>query len=269
MCIRDHPGALPRDVPRAAGAERHASRHAPERHPLRGHLQRAHHRRPDPARAPGRFVQAARRGADSQAEPDALWRRRRPRAVRGDQGNRSSPRRSPSRVRSLMKNDVLGSLRLFLALTLLLGLGYPLVVWGIGRVAFREKTDGSFLGKEEGGGRATPVGSALIGQSFLSKKFFHGRPSAAGDAGYDATQSGGTNLGPTSKKLSEAIRDRVAALRLENPEAGASDALPADAVTSSASGLDPHISPEYARLQIPRVARETGIPASRLEALVA
>jgi K+-transporting ATPase ATPase C chain len=168
-----------------------------------------------------------------------------------------------------MKENVLSSLRLFLALTVLLGLAYPLAVWAIGRVAFREKADGSFLRKEEGGGRATTVGSALIGQSFLSKKFFHGRPSAAGDSGYDATQSGGTNLGPTSKKLAQAIRDRVAALRLENPEAGASDALPADAVTSSASGLDPHISPEYARLQIPRVARETGIPASRLEALVA
>jgi K+-transporting ATPase ATPase C chain len=168
-----------------------------------------------------------------------------------------------------MKENVFGSLRLFLALTVLLGLGYPLVVWGIGRVAFREKADGSFLGKKEGGGRATPVGSALIGQSFLSKKFFHGRPSAAGDAGYDATQSGGTNLGPTSKKLSEAIRDRVAALRGENPDAGAAGPVPADAVTSSASGLDPHISPEYARLQIPRVSRESRIAAADLEALVA
>jgi len=168
-----------------------------------------------------------------------------------------------------MKNDVLGSLRLFLALTLLLGLGYPAVVWAVGQIAFQDAANGSFLRREEGDRRVRVVGSSLIGQSFTSKKFFHPRPSAAGDSGYDATQSGGTNLGPTSKKLSEAIRDRVAALRGENPDAGAAGSVPADAVTSSASGLDPHISPEYARLQIPRVSRETRIPAATLEALVA
>jgi potassium-transporting ATPase KdpC subunit len=168
-----------------------------------------------------------------------------------------------------MKNDVLGSLRLFLALTLLLGLGYPAVVWAVGQIAFQDAANGSFLRREDGDRRVRVVGSSLIGQSFTSKKFFHPRPSAAGDSGYDATQSGGTNLGPTSKKLSEAIRDRVAALRGENPDAGAAGSVPADAVTSSASGLDPHISPEYARLQIPRVSRETRIPAATLEALVA
>jgi len=168
-----------------------------------------------------------------------------------------------------MKNDVLGSLRLFLALTLLLGLGYPAVVWAVGQIAFQDAANGSFLRRDEGDRRVRVVGSSLIGQSFTSKKFFHPRPSAAGDSGYDATQSGGTNLGPTSKKLSEAIRDRVAALRGENPDAGAAGPVPADAVTSSASGLDPHISPEYARLQIPRVSRETRIPAATLEALVA
>jgi K+-transporting ATPase ATPase C chain len=165
-----------------------------------------------------------------------------------------------------MKENVLGSLRLFLALTVLLGLAYPLAVWAIGRVAFREKADGSLLRKEEGGGRAAPVGSALIGQSFLSKKFFHGRPSAAGDTGYGPTQSGGTNLGPTSQKLADSVKDAVAAVRSDE---GVTGSVPADAVTSSGSGLDPHISPEYARLQIPRVARETGIPAADLEALVA
>jgi potassium-transporting ATPase KdpC subunit len=171
-----------------------------------------------------------------------------------------------------MKENILGSVRLFLALTVLLGLAYPLAVWGIGRVAFREKADGSFLRKEEGAGRATPAtpfGSALIGQSFVMPGHFHGRPSAAGDAGYDATQTGGTNLGPTSKKLADSIRDKVAALRGENPDANAAGRVPADAVTSSASGLDPHISPEYARLQIPRVSRETRVAAADLEALVA
>ncbi|MBK9062230.1 MAG: potassium-transporting ATPase subunit KdpC [Acidobacteria bacterium] len=167
-----------------------------------------------------------------------------------------------------MKENVFGSIRLFLALTVLLGFAYPALVWGVGQVAFREKADGGFLRKEEGGRPGTIVGSALIGQSFHSKKFFSSRPSAAGDAGYDGTQSGGTNLGPTSKKLADSIRDRVAALRADNPSLAGSP-VPADAVTSSGSGLDPHISPEYARLQIPRVSRESHIPAADLEALVA
>ncbi len=164
-----------------------------------------------------------------------------------------------------MKENVLGSLRLFLALTLLLGLAYPLAVWAIGRVAFREKADGSFLRKEEGGGRATPVGSVLIGQSFVMPGHFHGRPSAAG-TGYDATATGGTNLGPTSKKLADSVKDAVTAVRSDD---GVTGSVPADAVTSSGSGVDPHISPEYARLQIPRVSRETRIAAADLEALVA
>jgi len=170
----------------------------------------------------------------------------------------------------MKKEDVLGSIRLFFALTVLLGGAYPLAVWGIGQAAFREKANGSFLRMKESSGASSDrvVGSALIGQSFHSQKFFHSRPSAASDAGYDGTASGGTNLGPTSKKLADAIRDRVAALRAENPSAAGAP-LPADAVTSSGSGLDPHISPEYARLQITRVSRETRIPAADLEVLVA
>jgi K+-transporting ATPase ATPase C chain len=161
-----------------------------------------------------------------------------------------------------MKEHVVPSLRLFLALTVLLGLGYPAVVWGVGRIVFREQADGSFLRKGE-----TSVGSLLIGQSFTSPRYFHSRPSAAGDKGYDATASGGTNLGPTSKKLAEAVRDAVALVHDENP--GASGPVPADAVTSSASGLDPHISPDYARWQVPRVAAATGIPGADLEAMIA
>ncbi len=168
-----------------------------------------------------------------------------------------------------MKENVLGSLRLFLALTLLLGLVYPAVVWAVGQVAFRQAANGGFLRKVEADGRSRVVGSALIGQSFTSKKFFHSRPSAAGNSGYDATASGGTNLGPTSKKLADSVRERVAALRAEEPAlAGSAVPVPADAVMSSGSGLDPHISPAYARSQIPRVSRETRIPAADLEALV-
>jgi potassium-transporting ATPase KdpC subunit len=168
-----------------------------------------------------------------------------------------------------MKENVLSSLRLFLAMTLLLGFVYPAAVWAVGQIAFRDAADGSFLRRKEGATPGAAVGSSLIGQSFVMPGHFHGRPSAAGDAGYDATQTGGTNLGPTSKKLADSIRDKVAALRGENPDANTAGPVPADAVTSSASGLDPHISPEYARLQIPRVSRATRIPVAELEALVA
>ena len=159
-----------------------------------------------------------------------------------------------------MKENVFGSLRLFLALTVLLGLAYPLVVWGVGRVAFREKADGSLVAKDN-----VTVGSSLIGQSFVMPGHFHGRPSAAGN-GYDPTATGGTNLGPTSKKLADSIKDAVTAVRSDE---GVTGSVPADAVTSSGSGVDPHISLEYARLQIPRVSRETRIPAAELEALLA
>jgi K+-transporting ATPase ATPase C chain len=164
-----------------------------------------------------------------------------------------------------MKENVFGSLRLFLALTVLLGLAYPFVVWGIGRVAFREKADGGLLRMNVGERPEAIVGSSLIGQSFVMPGHFHGRPSAAGN-GYDPTASGGTNLGPTSKKLADSVKDAVTSVRSDE---GVTASVPADAVTSSGSGVDPHISPEYARLQIPRVARETKIPTADLEALVA
>ena len=160
-----------------------------------------------------------------------------------------------------MKGNMLGSLRLFLALTVLLGLIYTAAVWAVGRLAFRHAADGSFLRRKEG----TSPGSSLIGQSFVMPGHFHGRPSAAGN-GYDPTASGGTNLGPTSKKLADSVKDAVTAVRSDEATTGA---VPADAVTSSASGVDPHISPEYARLQIARVSRETRVPAADLETLLA
>ena len=164
-----------------------------------------------------------------------------------------------------MKEHIVASIRVYLVLTLLLGVAYPLVVFGIGQAAFREKANGSFLRmKERESDRI--VGSALIGQNFHSQNLFHPRPSAAGDAGYDPTASGGTNLGPTSKKLADSVRDAVAAARAENPGVGGD--VPADLVTSSASGLDPHISPENARWQVPRVAKAAGIPESELIAMI-
>jgi potassium-transporting ATPase KdpC subunit len=167
-----------------------------------------------------------------------------------------------------MKGHLLVSIRMTVVMTALLGFAYPAAVWGVGRIAFREEAGGGFLRKEEGNPGSGVVGSALIGQSFASRRFFHSRPSSAGDTGNDATQSGGTNLGPTSKKLFDSVSAAVATARLENPAAAASP-VPADAVTSSASGLDPHISPEYALWQVPRVSRETGIAAAELERLVA
>jgi K+-transporting ATPase ATPase C chain len=127
---------------------------------------------------------------------------------------------------------------------------YPLVVWGVSQVAFSEKANGSLIVGKDG----TVRGSKLLGQSFTGAKYFHPRPSAAGANGYDAASSSGSNLGSTSQKLHDAIKDRIAAYRAENG-LKETDAVPADAVTSSASGLDPHISPRNAELQAVRVAK--------------
>jgi K+-transporting ATPase ATPase C chain len=130
---------------------------------------------------------------------------------------------------------------------------YPLVVWAIGQGLFPRQAGGSLIQRS-----GSVVGSELIAQNFESPKYFHPRPSAAGDAGYDAANSSGSNLGPLSKKLLDAVKDRAAAYRTENGLA--SDALvPADAVTASSSGLDPHISVRNAQLQALRVAKERGI----------
>jgi K+-transporting ATPase ATPase C chain len=149
-----------------------------------------------------------------------------------------------------------------LVLTLLCGGAYPLIVFGIAQLAFRDRANGSLIVNADGRVR----GSSLLAQAFTHPTYFHPRPSAAGN-GYDAANSGGSNLGPTSRKLNELIRVRVAAFRQEN---GLPDdaPVPADAVTASGSGLDPHISPETARLQIARVAAARHLPAERVLALV-
>ena len=160
-----------------------------------------------------------------------------------------------------MKDHVFVSVRLLVVFTLLLGFGYPAAVWAIGRVAFRDTAGGSFVSRD---GKA--VGSSLIGQATTSTGLFRTRPSAAG-GGYDAAASSGSNLGPTSKALAERVSAEVAKARVENP--GAKEPVPADAVTASGSGLDPHVSPEFALWQVPRVSRETGLSAADLEGLVA
>lgn len=143
--------------------------------------------------------------------------------------------------------------------TLLLGVGYPLAVTGLAQVMFPDKANGQLI---ERGGKT--IGSRIIGQGFSSAGYFRGRPSAAG-TGYDAANSSGTNLGPTNKKLIEAVGAAVEAARKENPGV----AVPIDLVTSSASGLDPHISPAAAAFQLPRVARQRRVSADEVQRLVA
>ena len=142
--------------------------------------------------------------------------------------------------------------------TALLGLGYPLAVTGLAQAMFSAKANGQLI---EHNGKI--IGSAIIGQAFTSPGYFRSRPSAAGN-GYDAANSGGTNLGPTNKKLIDAVTQAVAAARNENPQTP----VPVDLVTSSASGLDPHISPAAAAFQVPRVAKERGISQSEVVQLV-
>lgn len=140
---------------------------------------------------------------------------------------------------------------------------YPVAVWATSQVAFPHQANGSLI---EGADRKI-VGSEWLGQNFTSPQYFHSRPSAAG-TGYDAVNSGGTNLGPTSQKLIESVRARVAAYRMEN-NLDAKTLVPADAVTSSASGLDPHISPRNALLQAPRVAKQRGLGLEVVKAQLA
>lgn len=139
---------------------------------------------------------------------------------------------------------------------------YPVVVWGIAQVAFPDKANGSLITDAKG----TVVGSKLLGQGFTGEKYFHPRPSAAGN-GYDAANSSGSNLGPTSQKLNDAIKERVEAYRKENGLKD-TDAVPADAVTASGSGLDPHISLRNAELQTARVAKARNLSVDKVAELI-
>lgn len=140
---------------------------------------------------------------------------------------------------------------------------YPVAVWGIGQVAFKDKADGSLIVDKEGKIR----GSRLLGQNFTGEGYFHPRPSSAGANGYDAASSSGSNLGPTSQKLADQIKERVIAYRELN-ELAEDQEVPADAVTASGSGLDPHISPGNAALQVSRVARSRGIQEEAVRELI-
>lgn len=159
-----------------------------------------------------------------------------------------------------MWQQFIPALRITLFMTVLTGLLYPALVTGIAQLVFPNRANGSLILRN---GRV--IGSDLIGQSFSRPEYFHSRPSAAGE-GYDAGASGGSNLGPTSSKLLERVTQSVASYRAMNPAAGTQ--VPADAVLASASGLDPHITPDNAELQAPRVAKARGVEPVRVLQLV-
>ena len=139
---------------------------------------------------------------------------------------------------------------------------YPLVVFGISQALFRDKANGSLIVDRNG----TVRGSKLLAQGFTAAKYFHPRPSSAGN-GYDAANSGGSNLGPTSQKLYDSIKERVAAYRAENG-LSETDPVPADAVTASGSGLDPHITLQNAELQSARVAKVRGLNTEQIREVI-
>ena len=157
-----------------------------------------------------------------------------------------------------MKKNLITAFLMTIATTILLGLIYPLVITGLAQVLFHDKANGQLITRN-----GETIGSRIIAQPFTSAKYFHPRPSAAGN-GYDAANSSGTNLGPTNQKLIDRVRTDAAALHQENP----SQPVPVDLLTTSASGLDPDISPAAAEFQIPRIARERGLPESTLRDLV-
>jgi K+-transporting ATPase ATPase C chain len=162
----------------------------------------------------------------------------------------------------MLFSEIRGAVVVTLALAVVCCGLYPLVVFGIGQALFHDKANGSLIVD----GSGTVRGSRLLGQQFTGEKYFHTRPSSAGN-GYDATSSSGSNLGPTSQKLRDSIAQNISDYRTQNGlETNAP--VPADAVTASASGLDPHISPENAQLQAPRVAKARGLPVEQVRALI-
>ena len=170
-----------------------------------------------------------------------------------------------------MLKEIRPAIIVLLMLTVITGLAYPMAITGLAQAVFPAQANGSLIERD-----GQVIGSDLIGQQFESDKYFHGRLSATTapdpqDASksvpspYNAANSGGSNLGPTSKTLADRVKDDVTKLKTENP----SGSIPADLVTTSASGLDPHMSPEAAFFQVPRVAKTRNLPEAEVQALVA
>ncbi len=160
-----------------------------------------------------------------------------------------------------MWTQILPGLRIKIFMTILVGVIYPLAITGICQFVFPHQANGSLV---TAGGRV--IGSELIGQNFTRPEYFQPRPSAAGNDGYDPTASGGSNYGATNQKLVDRVKASLDKFRKENPDY--TGPIPADLVTASASGLDPHISPESARAQAPRVAKARGMAGDQLDQLI-
>jgi K+-transporting ATPase ATPase C chain len=171
--------------------------------------------------------------------------------------------RTVSVARDNLVQHVRSAVLMTLVLTVLLGVAYPLAMTGISQVLFPSQANGSLVRDAHG----NVIGSAILAQNFSKPQYFHPRPSAAGIDGFDPTNSGGSNLGPTNQKLIDTVRDRTDAYRTENGLA-ADTLVPVDAVTTSASGLDPDISPANALLQASRVARARGLSEDQVRCLV-
>lgn len=157
--------------------------------------------------------------------------------------------------------QLVSALRIAVALTVLTGLLYPGIVTGLCQLFFRHQANGSLIARN---GRI--IGSDLIGQNFARPEYFHPRPSAAGIRGYSASDSGGSNLGPTSRALADRVKADIQRFRVENPDY--QGPIPADLVTASGSGLDPHISPASAEAQAARVAKARGVTMGQVNALI-
>jgi K+-transporting ATPase ATPase C chain len=158
-----------------------------------------------------------------------------------------------------IKRNLLAAVLMTVVTTVIFGIVYPLVVTALAQTLFRDKANGQLIEKD-----GKVIGSKIIGQAFSSPGYFHSRPSAAG-TGYDAANSGGTNLGPTNKKLIDMVKAAAETAQKENP----GTPVPIDLVTSSASGLDPHISPAAADFQVPRIARERNMSEADVRSAVA
>jgi K+-transporting ATPase ATPase C chain len=173
-----------------------------------------------------------------------------------------APSPQPAPARDSTVRHLVTSVLYTIVTVIALGLIYPLAIWGLGTLLFHHQAGGSLIA----GSNGTLVGSELVGQNFIKPQYFQSRPSAAGKS-YDPTATGGTNLGPTSKKLIDATTIAIAALKKSNPDA--TGPIPMDLVTSSASGIDPDISPAGAYYQAPRVAKARGASLDAIRALIA
>jgi K+-transporting ATPase ATPase C chain len=157
-----------------------------------------------------------------------------------------------------MTKNLLTAVLMTIATTILFGLVYPLVVTGLAQVLFPKQANGQLIQKD-----GKTVGSRIIGQGFSGSAYFHSRPSAAGN-GYDAANSGGSNLGPTNQKLIDRVRNDVSSAQTDNP----GKSVPIDLVTTSASGFDPHITPAAAAFQVPRIAKERGTSVEQIQTIL-